>query len=148
MTDIESGAAALSIAEGDATQTPQSDVGQHSEESGATAPNIVEETLSHPEDPNGSTQDNEAKDLLRTSDASKSEDQNDSTGLTRAKVEALGNKVRISDSDPEANLELFCYLGLSLSDAGDIVNCRGVVFSGNEIVLHAYPHQTELCARY
>ena len=139
MTDLESGAVALTIAEGEKTQDPQLDAGTNLEESGAEAPTVVESN-----DP--TVNPTGANELLRSSDTFSSKETDTTGKLTRAKIEALGNKVRISDTDQEANLDLFCYLGLSPSDEGDIVNCRGVVFNGEDIVLHAYPHQTELRA--
>ena len=71
---------------------------------------------------------------------------NYNTKLTRSKVEQLGNKVKVSDSDSESGLELFCYLGLNSNDEGDIIHCRGVVFHEDQLVLQAYPHQIELCS--
>ena len=135
MTDLESGAVALTIDEGDNTQDLQINAGTNIKESGVEAPTAQES--------DDSTGTNE---LLRSSDMHISNEADTNGKLTRTKIEALGNKVRISDSDTEAGLDLFCYLGLSPSDEGDIVNCRGVVLHGEDIVLHAYPHQTELRA--
>ena len=139
MNDLESGAAALTIAEGENTQDLQNNAGTNSNESEAEASTDM--------DANDSTVNQSGTtELLRSSDVFSAKEKHTSGTLTRANIEALGNKVRISDTDQEANLDLYCYLGLSPSDEGDIVNCRGVVFNGEDIVLHAYPHQTELRA--
>ena len=61
MTDLESGAVALTIAEGEKTQDPQLDGGTNLEESGAEAPTVVES--------NGPTVNpTGANELLRSSD--------------------------------------------------------------------------------
>jgi len=63
--------------------------------------------------------------------------------FNRASVEALGNRVRLTDNDEAANLDLFCYVRCGPSDTGLIRQCRGVVFHGNDVVMKAFPYTVE-----
>jgi hypothetical protein len=61
--------------------------------------------------------------------------------LTRASVEVLVSerKVRLTDVDEEAGLDLFCNVNGSTENA----NMRGVIFSGDKIVLRGFPYPVE-----
>ena len=63
--------------------------------------------------------------------------------FSRATVEALGSNVRMTDSDEENNLQLFCYVQCDESDHQNLQQCRGVVFSGDQIVMKAFPYTIE-----
>ncbi len=63
--------------------------------------------------------------------------------FNRAAVDKLGNKVRITDRDDENNLDLICYVRCNSEDNNIIKQCRGVVFSGNKVVMKAFPYTTE-----
>jgi len=63
--------------------------------------------------------------------------------FTRKIVEELGNRVRVTDTDVDNNLELFCYVHCGPEDNDIIRQCRGVVFNGDEIVMHAFPYTVE-----
>lgn len=65
------------------------------------------------------------------------------TEFTRATVESMGSRVRITDSDEASGLELFCYLRCGPDDDDLIRRCRGIVFHGNTIVLNAFPYTVE-----
>ena len=71
------------------------------------------------------------------------ENVSDNTKFTRAAVEALGNRVSMTDSDEAAGLQLFCYVKCGPEDESIVRECRGVVFNGEEIVLHAFPYTLE-----
>lgn len=62
--------------------------------------------------------------------------------LTRAAIEA-NPKVRLVDSDPENNIELFCYDSCDATDDDIVKACRGIVLSGENIVLRGFPYTTE-----
>jgi hypothetical protein len=61
--------------------------------------------------------------------------------LTRASVEVLVSerKVRLTDVDEEAGLDLFCNVNGSIENA----DMRGVIFSGDKIVLQGFPYPVE-----
>ena len=63
--------------------------------------------------------------------------------LTREKIQAQSTKLRLSDSDLEAKLDLFCYNKCSNNEQELIKNCRGVVFNGENIVLRGFPYTEE-----
>jgi len=64
--------------------------------------------------------------------------------ITRELVESLAPTVRLTDSDLENNLDLFCYIRCSPEDSDVIKNCRGVIFHGNDLVLKSFPYTEEL----
>ena len=68
------------------------------------------------------------KETASTSDASAVETASptESSELTRADIEALGSRVRLTDQDPDANLDLYCYVRCTDDDQGPIRDCRGV----------------------
>lgn len=63
--------------------------------------------------------------------------------LTREKIQALSTKLRLSDSDLDAKLDLFCYNKCNNNDPDLVKNCRGVVFNGENIVLRGFPYTEE-----
>jgi hypothetical protein len=63
--------------------------------------------------------------------------------FSRAVVESLIPNVRLSDSDPESGLDLFCYVTCSYTDSELLKQCRGVIFKGNELVLKTFPYTIE-----
>jgi len=63
--------------------------------------------------------------------------------FTREAVEALGNRVRLTDTDEDTGLELFCYVRCGPEDDGLIRDCRGVVFHDQNIVMRAFPYTIE-----
>lgn len=65
------------------------------------------------------------------------------TEFTRAAVEGLGNRVRVTDQDEETGLELFCYVRCGPDDDSLIRQCRGVVFHKDNIVMRAFPYTVE-----
>lgn len=66
-----------------------------------------------------------------------------STGITRADIEQLGNRVRLTDKCEENCLELFCYVNCGANDSQVVKKCRGVVFWNNSIVMNAFPYTEE-----
>lgn len=65
------------------------------------------------------------------------------TEFNRKNVEALGNRVRITDHDEDTNLDLFCYVKCGPDDPEMLSRCRGVVFNGDDIVMRAFPYTVE-----
>lgn len=63
--------------------------------------------------------------------------------FTRANIEALGTRIRVTDSDEKSGLELFCYTKCSPNEEGLIRECRGVVFHRNDLVMKAFPYTIE-----
>ena len=78
--------------------------------------------------------------LLSFLQSSKPADIND---LTREKIQAQSTKLRLSDSDLENKLDLYCYNRCNNDEADLVKNCRGVVFSGEHIVLRGFPYTEE-----
>ena len=62
-------------------------------------------------------------------------------GFTRATVDTLGDRVRMTDKD--GSLEMFCYDDCTAEDSDLLQQCRGVVFDGEKIVLKAFPFTKE-----
>jgi hypothetical protein len=63
--------------------------------------------------------------------------------FNRDNIDALGNRIRTTDKDEEAGLELLCYVRCGPDDGPLLRQCRGVVFHGKEIVMHAFPYTVE-----
>jgi len=63
--------------------------------------------------------------------------------FTRANIDALGNRIRITDKDEANGLELLCYVRCGPGDNALIQQCRGVVFHGKKIVMNAFPYTIE-----
>lgn len=63
--------------------------------------------------------------------------------FSRATVENLGNRVRLTDQDEATGLELFCYVKCGPEDPREVRECRGVVFHDNDIVMRAFPYTIE-----
>jgi hypothetical protein len=66
-----------------------------------------------------------------------------STELDRQKISTAGDKIRLSDTDKEYGLDLFCYKECNASDEEWIKRCRGVVFHDDEIIMQAFPFTDE-----
>jgi hypothetical protein len=60
-------------------------------------------------------------------------------------VKSISNKVRLVDSDENNKLELYCYLNYQEGvDDPLMEKCRGVIFSGDKLVVPAYPYTQEI----
>jgi hypothetical protein len=64
-------------------------------------------------------------------------------GFTRSDIEALGNRVRVTDTDEETGLELMCYVKCNSADNELLKECRGIIFHKNNFVMKAFPYTTE-----
>lgn len=64
--------------------------------------------------------------------------------ITRDTLTALGNRVKLSDEDKEAGLELYCYVKCDNSDNELLQRCRGIVFHGDEVILQSFPYTVEM----
>jgi hypothetical protein len=74
--------------------------------------------------------------------ASEAEDDQESE-FSRKSVEDLGNAVRMTDTDEEAGLDLFCYVKCANTDSDFLKQCRGVVFNKETLVMKAFPYTAE-----
>ena len=72
-----------------------------------------------------------------------SDTENKEYEFTRDNINALGNKIRITDKDESTGLELLCYVRCNATDSSLIRQCRGVVFHDKEIVMNAFPFTVE-----
>lgn len=63
--------------------------------------------------------------------------------FTREKLQAQSGKIRLSDNDSEAQLDLFCYNRCSNEEADLVKNCRGVVFNGEKVIMRGFPYTEE-----
>ena len=63
--------------------------------------------------------------------------------FNRANIEALGNHVHLVDSDEGSKVDMFCYVKCREEDNELLKQCRGVVFSGNDLVMKAFPYTSE-----
>ena len=63
--------------------------------------------------------------------------------FTRENIDALGNNVRVTDKCEDTGLELLCYVRCTTEDDSLLRRCRGVVFHGKKIVMHAFPYTVE-----
>ncbi len=63
--------------------------------------------------------------------------------LTREKIQAQSNKIRLSDSDIDAKLDLFCYNHCDNSESDFVKECRGVIFSEDKIIWKGFPYTEE-----
>ena len=63
--------------------------------------------------------------------------------FNRDNIDALGNRIRITDKDEVSGLELLCYVRCGPADSSLLRSCRGVVFHKKQIVMHAFPYTVE-----
>jgi hypothetical protein len=63
--------------------------------------------------------------------------------FNRANIEALGNHINLVDSDEDSKVDMFCYVKCGEDDNELLKQCRGVVFSGNDLVMKAFPYTSE-----
>jgi hypothetical protein len=63
------------------------------------------------------------------------------TDFNFSKMESLGNKVRLTDSDND--LDLYCYIQCGPTDNELLQQCRGVVFDKEKLVMQAFPYTIE-----
>lgn len=63
--------------------------------------------------------------------------------FSRANIEARSEQIRLSDTDEDNKLDLFCYIKCSDEDDDFLKQCRGVVFNENTLVMKAFPYTTE-----
>lgn len=61
----------------------------------------------------------------------------------RSVMETLGNKVRLTDNDADAELELYCYVRCGPTDSELLHQCRGVVFNKEKLIMQAFPYTIE-----
>jgi hypothetical protein len=53
------------------------------------------------------------------------------------------SNIRLTDFDEDSKLELYCYTQCSNSDSEFIKNIRGVVFSGENLILRSFPYSDD-----
>jgi len=87
--------------------------------------------------------------ISTTTEQSNQEQILETTEFTLKTIENLGKRVRVTDSDEETGLQLYCSVNYEKSgnetdaDAEIIRKCRGVVFHGPDIIMKAFPYTPE-----
>ena len=73
---------------------------------------------------------------------------NSSTDVTRSFIDTMQESsiIRMTDSDDSYGLQLFCYDSCTKDDSEAVKQCRGIVFSGNDLVMKAFPYTEEIRA--
>ena len=71
-----------------------------------------------------------------------------STDVTRSFIDTMQESsiIRMTDSDDSYGLQLFCYDSCTKDDSEAVKQCRGIVFSGNDLVMKAFPYTEEIRA--
>lgn len=62
--------------------------------------------------------------------------------FTREQIESNSN-IKLVDSDPDTEIDLFCYMNCKKEDDEVIKNARGIVFYKDELVLKGFPYTEE-----
>jgi len=63
--------------------------------------------------------------------------------VARETIQAQSGKIRLSDTDQDAGLDLFCYHRCDNSETKLVKNCRGIIFSGDKVVMRGFPYTEE-----
>jgi hypothetical protein len=63
--------------------------------------------------------------------------------ISKKEIESLSNCIKCTDTSPEHELEIFCYVKCDDNDSDVIRACRGVVFNGDKVVMHSFPYTPE-----
>jgi hypothetical protein len=63
--------------------------------------------------------------------------------FNRKNIEAQGDYINLVDTDEDNKVDMFCYVKCGENDNELIKQCRGVVFSGNDLVMKAFPYTSE-----
>ena len=66
-----------------------------------------------------------------------------SENMTRETIQAQSGKIRLSDTDLETGLDLFCYHKCDNNETDLVKNCRGVIYNGDKIVMRGFPYTDE-----
>ena len=65
------------------------------------------------------------------------------TIFSKENMLALGTNIKLSDTDEDNNLELYCYVKCDSTDSDLLKQCRGVVFNGDKLILQTFPYTME-----
>jgi hypothetical protein len=63
--------------------------------------------------------------------------------VARETIQAQSGKIRLSDTDQGAGLDLFCYHKCDNDETSMVKNCRGIIFSGDKVVMRGFPYTEE-----
>ena len=63
--------------------------------------------------------------------------------FNRVNIESLSTHIRLTDSDEENKLDLFCYINCNKTDSDFLKNCRGLVFNEDKLILRSFPYTIE-----
>jgi hypothetical protein len=71
---------------------------------------------------------------------------NSLTDVTRSFIDTMQESsiIRMTDSDDSYGLQLFCYDSCEKYDTEAVKQCRGIVFSGETLVMKAFPYTEEI----
>lgn len=70
----------------------------------------------------------------------------DSNTINRSFIDTMQESsiIRMTDSDDSYGLQLFCYDKCDKNDSEAVKQCRGVVFSGETMIMKAFPYTEEI----
>lgn len=85
----------------------------------------------------------EATDIPTTAPVKNVDESTTEMEFNRTNVEKLGTDIHLVDSDPDNKLDMFCYVNCNRENNYFLKQCRGVVFSGDNIVMKAFPYTSE-----
>ena len=71
----------------------------------------------------GTNQEEEESSPEKSENDTVSNDANDESEFTRARVEALGSQIRLTDQNEELGLDLFCYVKCTNEDSDFLKHC-------------------------
>ena len=63
--------------------------------------------------------------------------------VARETVQAQSGKLRLSDTDQDAKLDLYCYHHCDNNETELVKNCRGVIFNNEKVVMQGFPYTDE-----
>ena len=63
--------------------------------------------------------------------------------VARETIQAQSGKLRLSDTDQDAKLDLFCYNHCDNNESELVKNCRGVIFNEEKVVMQGFPYTEE-----
>ena len=60
--------------------------------------------------------------------------------IHRNQIMAIGSQIRLSDSDPHSELDMYSYNSCTDTDPEIIKKCNGIVFNKENIVIDGLPY--------
>jgi hypothetical protein len=63
--------------------------------------------------------------------------------VVRENIQAQSGKIRLSDTDLNEGLDLFCYNHCDNNETDLVKNCRGIIFNEEKVVMRGFPYTEE-----